>query len=288
LNIVTFYDLERILEPGDLLVVNDSRTLAASVAVDSTSSRFEPGSAAGRSDVTTQVRDHSPCPAGDDWICSPPTPAGATSGRLWLANASLPLSFHEYLQRHGTPITYDRSTAPQRIDAYQTVFARVSGSAEMPSAARPFTPGLVTNLVRRGVRIAPVTLHAGVSSLEAGERPYSEWYEVPPTTAALLNHTRDSGHRVVAVGTTVVRALETVSAGGRAHPGQGWTDLYITPDHEITLVDGLITGWHEPTSTHLEMLVAIAGNRAVEESYDRALAEGYLWHEFGDSHLILT
>jgi S-adenosylmethionine:tRNA ribosyltransferase-isomerase len=188
----------------------------------------------------------------------------------------------------GRPIRYRHTDGPYPLDAYQTIFAMVPGSAEMPSAGRPFTDRLVTALTTQGVAVAPLTLHTGVSSLEAGEDPYPEWFEVPESTAALVNHTRANGGRVVAVGTTVVRALETtVDSRGRSHPGRTWTDLVIGSDHTLGVVDGLITGWHEPESTHLDLLEAVAGRRLLAESYRNALEHGYLWHEFGDSHLIL-
>jgi S-adenosylmethionine:tRNA ribosyltransferase-isomerase len=146
----------------------------------------------------------------------------------------------------------------------------------------------VAELALSGVILAPLTLHTGVSSQETGEPPYSEWFEIPERTAALVNHTRSSGGRVIAVGTTVVRALETtVDARGVSHPGRSWTDLVIGPDHDPKAVDGLITGWHEPESTHLGLLEAFAGRSALASSYEAALDCGYLWHEFGDSHLIL-
>jgi S-adenosylmethionine:tRNA ribosyltransferase-isomerase len=158
----------------------------------------------------------------------------------------------------------------------------------MPSAARPFTDRLVTELVASGISISPLTLHTGVSSLEMGEAPYPEWFQIPEATAARVNQTRDEGGKVVAVGTTVVRALETTAdSRGRAHPGQSWTDLVIGPESGLRVVDGLITGWHEPSSTHLDLLRAVAGRARLAESYRIALDTGYLWHEFGDSHLIL-
>jgi S-adenosylmethionine:tRNA ribosyltransferase-isomerase len=158
----------------------------------------------------------------------------------------------------------------------------------MPSAGRPFTERLVAELALSGVILAPLTLHTGVSSQETGEPPYSEWFEIPERTAALVNHTRSTGGRVIAVGTTVVRALETtVDSRGISHPGRSWTDLVIGPDHDPKAVDGLITGWHEPESTHLGLLEAFAGRSALASGYEAALACGYLWHEFGDSHLIL-
>jgi S-adenosylmethionine:tRNA ribosyltransferase-isomerase len=158
----------------------------------------------------------------------------------------------------------------------------------MPSAARPFTRELVTELVARGVLVAPVTLHCGVSSLEAGENPYPERYRVPPATARLVNAVRDWGGRVIAVGTTVVRALETTAApDGTVEAGSGLTKLVVTPEHGLRAIDGLITGWHEPESSHLSLLEAAAGPELLRHSYDAARAAGYRFHEFGDSHLIL-
>jgi S-adenosylmethionine:tRNA ribosyltransferase-isomerase len=158
----------------------------------------------------------------------------------------------------------------------------------MASAARPFDAGLVAELVARAVLIAPVTLHSGVSSLEGGESPYPERYRVPPSTARLVNAVRSWGGRVIAVGTTVVRALETVTGpDGVVEPGAGFTDLIVTPARGLRAVDGLLTGWHEPESSHLQLLEAAAGPDLLTRSYAAARAHGYRWHEFGDSHLIL-
>ena len=168
----------------------------------------------------------------------------------------------------------------------------------MPSAGRPFTPELVTHLIARGVHIAPLVLHTGVSSLESGEPPYEEYFRVPRDTALQVNAARRSGHHVIAVGTTVIRALETVTdERGTTHPGSGWTDLIITPDHAVRSVSGLITGWHEPNSSHLMLIERVLeavspphGEPArihLDRAYAEARREGYLWHEFGDSHLIV-
>jgi S-adenosylmethionine:tRNA ribosyltransferase-isomerase len=188
------------------------------------------------------------------------------------------------------------------IEAYQTVFATRPGSAEMPSASRPFTPEVVTRLVARGVVFAPLTLHTGVSSLEGDENPYPEPYDVPPATARLVNLTRQSGGRVIAAGTTVVRALETAArAPGEASgatavaAAAGWTDHVVTPGAGLSAVDGLLTGLHEPRSSHLLMLEAFAGGFGgsspqgdlLGRCYEAAIEEGYLWHEFGDVHLLL-
>ncbi len=162
------------------------------------------------------------------------------------------------------------------------------GSAEMPSAGRAFTPELITRLVAQGVQIVPLLLHTGVASLEAHEPPYEEFYRVPTETARAVNTARAAGRRVVAVGTTVVRALETVTdADGATHPGEGWTRLVVTPARGIHAVNAMLTGLHEPRASHLAMLEALAGRAHLQRTYAEALRERYLWHEFGDLHLIL-
>jgi S-adenosylmethionine:tRNA ribosyltransferase-isomerase len=157
----------------------------------------------------------------------------------------------------------------------------------MPSAGRPFTPELVSALVAAGVVFAPITLHTGVSSLEAHEPPYAERYQVPATTARLVDDAHAAGHRVIAVGTTATRALETDADGGGAHGGDGWTELVITPERGLYVVDGIISGWHEPEASHLLLMEAVAGRPLLEASYDEAIARRYRWHEFGDLHLVL-
>ena len=227
--------------------------------------------------------------------------------RLWLAAIELPDPAPAYLDRHGFPIRYSYVTRRWPGEMYQTIFATEPGSAEMPSAGRPFTHELVTRLVSRGVEIAPLVLHTGVSSQESHEPPYEEFYRVPRQTAARVNAAKRAGARVIAVGTTVVRALETVTDdSGAASPGEGWTSLVVTPDRPLRSVNGLITGLHEPRATHLAMLERVASGSAPERAahtqvaasvcgrchlqraYDEARRLGYLWHEFGDSHLILA
>jgi S-adenosylmethionine:tRNA ribosyltransferase-isomerase len=193
-----------------------------------------------------------------------------------------------YLGRYGRPIRYGHVPRDWPIDAYQTVYATEPGSVEMPSAGRPLTAEILTQLVARGVGVTPIVLHAGVSSLEDHEAPPPEEYRVPAETASRVNATHAAGGRVVAVGTTVVRALETVAdERGIAHPGQGWTETVITPERGVRVIDGLLTGWHEPHASHLLILEAIAGRPMLEDAYRAALDRGYLWHEFGDLHLIL-
>jgi len=164
------------------------------------------------------------------------------------------------------------------------VFSREPGSAEMPSAGRPFTAELAVDLITSGVVLAPITLHAGVASLEAGEQPLPERYSVPAITARLVNLTRSAGGRVVAVGTTVTRALESAAgADGTVLARHGWTDLVLGIEHPARVVTGLITGWHDPEASHLALLEAVAG-RALVTASDKS---GYLGHEFGDSCLLL-
>jgi S-adenosylmethionine:tRNA ribosyltransferase-isomerase len=296
-------DLPAVLAPGDLLAINTSATLPASLAAvraDGTAlelhlSTPDPGGD-GRRWIVELRHDRSPFPGGRTGE-SLQLPAGAratlvaphlSGARLWVARLHLRESPVDYLARHGRPVRYRHTTGEWPLEDYQTVFATEPGSAEMPSAGRPFTAELLTALVARGVAVAPLLLHTGVSSLEHGERPYPERFVVPPATARLVNATRAGGGRVIAVGTTVVRALETVARpDGSVEPGRGWTHHVVAPERGVRAVDGLLTGWHEPTSTHLQLLDAVGGRSLVERSYAAALAHGYLWHEFGDTHLIL-
>jgi S-adenosylmethionine:tRNA ribosyltransferase-isomerase len=212
----------------------------------------------------------------------------AGPARLWIATLQLPLPLPAYLETYGFPIRYSYVQRQWPIEYYQTVYATEAGSAEMPSAGRAFTAELLTRLVARGLLIVPLLLHTGVASLEEHEPPYEEYYRVPPDTARVLNDARAAGRRIIAVGTTVVRALETVTdAQGITHPGEGWTRLVITPQRAIRSLDALLTGLHEPRASHLAMLEALASREHLRITYAEALREGYLWHEFGDLHLIL-
>lgn len=306
-------DLADVLQPGDLLVINTSGTLPASVDA------VRPPAACPDASTGDPVELHfsTPLPAGLHLVevrrpASPASlpmkddlagetlalPGGACahllarypeSERLWVAALDLGgQTVSGYLGRHGRPIRYAHVDRDWPIEAYQTVYATEPGSAEMPSAGRPISHPLVTRLVARGIGITPIVLHAGVSSLEDHELPPPEPFRVPPETARRVNATRSAGGRVVAVGTTVVRALESAAdAHGQAHPARGWADVIVTPDRGVRVVDGLLTGWHEPRASHLLILEAIAGRAMLEDAYRAALDRGYLWHEFGDWHLLL-
>ena len=294
-----FLGLPDHLEPGDLLVVNTSATLAAAVdgirsdgseVVVHFSTRLDDGTWTAevrpRTDAEGPVPDIRP---GEQLRLHEATVSVLTTppGQHRLHRVRADRSVHELMWDHGRPIRYGYVPHAWPLEAYQTVFAREPGSAEMPSAARPFSVELVTDLVRQGVLITPITLHTGVSSQEVGEPPQPEWYRVPAETAALVNHVRSQGHRVVAVGTTVTRALESAQQEGTVNAAQGWTDLVLGPERPARVVDGLITGWHEHGASHLELLRAIAGDRLVQSAYDEASRRGLLWHEFGDSCLLL-
>jgi len=220
---------------------------------------------------------------GDGPVTPTPIPI-----RLWIATLHLPFPLQDYLAEQGFPIRYSYVRESWPLEYYQTVYATEPGSAEMPSAGRAFTPELITRLIARGVQFAPLLLHTGVASLEDHEPPYEEFYRVPLETARAVNVARAAGKRVIAVGTTSVRALETVAdEEGITHPGEGWTRVMITPQRGLRAVSALLTGWHEPQSTHLLMLEALAGMDHLRIAYNEALRRGYLWHEFGDLHLIL-
>ena len=300
-----FLDLARHLDPGDLVVVNASATLPAALAA--------------QRDDGTEVDLHlsTPEPPGDDaaprWVvelrrggrrvrtaragetlalpgggCARLLAPYLSPGRLWVAELDLPQPVTAYLAAHGTPIRYAHETSAHTLADHQTIFAREPGSAEMPSAGRPFTERALNALGARGIGVAEIVLHTGVSSPEAGERPYPERFRVPEETAAAVNRARAGGHRIIAVGTTVVRALETVAAAdGTVHADAGWTGLTVTPERGVRAVDALLTGWHEPDASHLLMLEAIAGRALLERSYAAALTHGYRWHEYGDVHLLL-
>jgi S-adenosylmethionine:tRNA ribosyltransferase-isomerase len=302
-----FHQIGEHLKPGDLLVVNTSATRAA--AIDGVHERLGPVvvhlstelpdgtwvvEVRTAPDAANRIRT---CVVGDRIRTAGPdltlvAPHGQRKGtRLWRTEPLEHQALRNALAAHGRPIRYGYVGRPWPLSSYQTVFAdprETGASAEMASAGRPFSTDLVTRLVSAGIRLAPITLHAGVSSLETGEAPPAEPYRVPESTAALVNWTRRTGGRVVAVGTTVTRALESAAGpDGRVQTARGWTDLVISRERPVRVVNGLITGWHDPQASHLLMLEAVAGAELVGRAYEQALANQYLWHEFGDSCLFL-
>ena len=304
-----FRDIGDVLNAGDVLVINTSGTMNAAL----------PATRADGTMFELHLSTHLPA---DLWVVEMRVQSGKTTRpfyemqmgetlslpeggsmrllapylhnseqathRLWIAILYVSSPLQAYLTRNGFPIRYKYVRESWPLEYYQNVYVTEVGSAEMPSAGRAFTPELITRLIAHGVQIAPLLLHTGVASLEEHEPPYEEFYRVPLQTARIVNTARNEGRRVIAVGTTVVRALETVTdEEGTTHPGEGWTRLIITPQHGIRSVNALLTGLHEPRATHLLMLEALAGIEHLTLTYHEALHEGYLWHEFGDLHLIM-
>jgi S-adenosylmethionine:tRNA ribosyltransferase-isomerase len=289
-----FRDLPEVLRPGDLVVANDSATLPAALT-------------AYRADGMPIALHISTRLPADLWVVEPrkisaldgevfTLPDGATarllvpytgSHRLWVA--TFDTDVQQLMVRYGRPITYPYMRRQWPIEMYQTVYAGPPGSAEMPSAGRAFSPDVLEHLAHRGIGFATLTLHTGVASLEGSETPYAEEYWVPERTARAVREAKVDGRRVVAVGTTVVRALESAydSQFDEVVASHAWTGLVITPERGVRVVDSLLTGFHEPKASHLAMLEAIAGRCHLEMAYAAALAGRYLWHEFGDLHLIL-
>ena len=300
-----FLDLPNQLAAGDLVVVNDSATLPAAVDVRRDDGRratlhFSTPVVGGHWIVELRSTDRQRIfdTAGGERLLLPggrtavllrgwPEGNAADGSRLWEASITPSEDVVGYLGTVGRPITYDHISAAWPLEAYQTIFAHHPGSAEMPSASRPFSAAVVAALARRGIALATITLHSGASSAEAGETPPPERFVVGAAAAARINAARTAGGRVIASGTTVTRALETVAdAAGRVHEERGWTDL-VLGDRPARAVDGVITGWHEPRSSHLRLLEAVAGEELTAAAYEAATAGGYLWHEFGDSCLLL-
>jgi S-adenosylmethionine:tRNA ribosyltransferase-isomerase len=210
------------------------------------------------------------------------------TNRLWYASFDGELDAMNYLDLYGGPIRYGYASGAWPLQAYQTVYARQPGSVEMPSAGRPFTADLLAAVSARGAAVVPVVLHAGVASVESGEPPGRERCIVPDSTADVINALKRRGGRILAVGTTSTRAIESAAGPtGDVTGFDGYTDLVISADRPVRVVDALLTGWHEPLASHLDLVEAVAGVELTERMYSRALAEGYLWHEFGDSCLIL-
>ena len=298
-----FNDLPEFLKSGDLIVVNESATIPASLPAEGSIGKF-------LLNLSTDY-GNGLWLAEPRWSASEPGPLPLTEGepirlpgligrlvspypgltRLWFVQIRGNVA--AALAEHGFPVRYGYLDQDYPLDAYQTIFARVPGSAEMPSAARPFSQPVIDKLRVKGVEIAAIVLHTGVSSLEVDssvledQAMYPEPFEVSPATAKAVNDAKSAGRRVIAVGTTVVRALESAWDGAQVQPVSGFTRLYIHPSRGVHVVDGLLTGFHDPMASHLAMLYALAGEEMVRSAYAEAVEHNYLWHEFGDINLIL-
>jgi S-adenosylmethionine:tRNA ribosyltransferase-isomerase len=294
-----FFELPDLLASGDLLVINTSATVPAAVDAELSNGEWRTLHVSSeRDDGAWIIEVRRPDNRGPDPDCV----AGESlrlagghalrlveaTGRFWIALVSPAVRVTSYLGRHGRPISYSYLADDYPLADFQNVYAEEAGSAEMASAGRPFSAELIARLAARGITIAPIVLHTGVSSPERHEPPQAERFTVSPDTARLVESARSAGRRVVAVGTTVVRALETAAdSGGVVRPATGWTELVLGPNRPARVVTGLISGLHLPEASHLSLLEAVAGRDLVDAAYAEAVAERYLWHEFGDAMLFL-
>src|SRR6266567_69664 len=306
-----FDKIDNYLRQNDLLVFNSSRTLPASMRGCDCSAAHGPC-------MEVRLAERLPddswlalllCEQGDPFGC------GLREGmqidfaeglnarviardenipRLWkLRFSALGAQLVDLIYRLGKPIRYEYVSAPWDLDYYQTVYATEPGSAEMPSAGRAFTWKLLLDLKRRGIGSAYVVLHAGLSSylddeLDRQHPASEEEYFVNRVSARKISQTRERGGRVIAVGTTVVRALESAaSENGNVTEVRGYTRLKIDRQHRLRSVNGLLTGLHEPEASHLDLLSAFLPAEQIHAAYREAIARRYLWHEFGDLNLIL-
>lgn len=304
-----FNRIGEFLRPSDLVVFNTSRTLPASLD----GCEIPMGQC-----MEIRLAQHLPddswlvlllCNQGNPFACGLQTGMQINFGqgltaaveerdtnipRLWKIRFSKSgTELMDLLYRLGRPIRYEYVSAPWDLDYYQTVYAKEPGSAEMPSAGRAFTWKLLFDLKRRGVETAHIVLHTSLSSymddeLDAQHPASEEEYFISEAAAQKINRTHEFGGRVIAVGTTVVRALESVAdATGKVRSQHGYTRLHITADHQLKTVDGLLTGLHEPDASHLDLLTAFLPAEKIRSAYEDAVQRGYLWHEFGDLNLIL-
>lgn len=303
----TFNHFDRYLQRGDVLVVNTSATIAAALPI------ALPHGRKGRVHLSNQLNAR-------EWLIEIREIIGNKTARwkegkagmlfqlpaaanialkqrfyknhqwldLWVAEFSTNQPPKAYLEAHARPIQYEKLDASYPLSYYQSFFSFHPGSAEMPSAGRGFTADLIGRLLKKGVVLAPILLHTGVSSLEENETPYPEYMEISPVTASMINTAKSQGRRIIAVGTTAIRAIESaVNSKGRVIPYQGNTELFIDDSYTMKVADALLTGFHEPRTSHLNMLQAIAGAEHIERAYQAAIEAGYYWHQFGDLHLIL-
>jgi len=293
-----FARLGSFLQAGDLLVVNRSRTIPAAFPARRDGGELVQLRICARHKNEWHVLAVQPDPPhanvalragerlrvdGADTIVR-----GRRTDVPLLWRIDTPSDGLERVLRTGEPIRYSYVPSPVPANHYQTVFATEPGSAETPSAGRAFSWELLLALKRAGIDLADIVLHTGLSSLQdddvdADHPLFEEWFEVGPRAAEAVNR----ASRVIAVGTTVVRALETAVAKGQAQPMQGWTRLRLGPGSPLQVVDGLLTGFHEPQASHFDLLRACLDETLLERTYREAIAARYFWHEFGDLSLIL-
>jgi S-adenosylmethionine:tRNA ribosyltransferase-isomerase len=299
----SFRGLPKYLRSGDLVVLNDSRTLNASLF----------GTVSGIGRVELQLRNN---PGGTVWDASvrpwhePPEREPVSFGDsgvtarvvghtphlgLWRIEFDLgDRSLTEFLDSFGRPIPSPYVNKSFANEYYNNVYAAKPGSSEMPAAGRHFTPELLGELAERGVDAVYLTLHTGLSSVTIDEenledhKMYEEWYQLPEATAARINETRAAGGRILGVGTTVMRVLESVGADdGQLSGAEGWTSLYISPGYRFKVVDAFVTNFHGPRSSRIALAAAFTGKDLLLRAYQEAIDRGLQFYEFGDATLTL-
>ncbi len=289
-----FTDLAAHLRRGDLLVVNTSATRKSAIGVLDSSLTLHVSAAVDDGTWIVEFRDddgrrpyRGPVPTRFDVMGAALELVGPHNDddvpRLWRVATTADLE--AVLAAHGRWVRYDYVDGAAQDAWYQNVYATTVGSAEMASAGRPFSHEVLRALQQRGVDVASLVLHCGLSSQESGETPHTEDYAVPRATIVSVNAARREGRRVIAVGTTVVRALETIARGGAR---VGRTSLILGEQVRAQLVDGIVSGFHPPEASHLDLLAAIVDRSVVQRAYDHACSGGFRSHEFGDSHLLLS
>ncbi|KGA98801.1 S-adenosylmethionine tRNA ribosyltransferase [Alkalihalobacillus alcalophilus ATCC 27647 = CGMCC 1.3604] len=286
-------NLPHLLSPGDLLVFNKSRTIPA--LLRSKDQKIEIRLARKITDLKWEAlifqndeRRDCILLEGGGQLDIVGTGSEAPLVVVEFRQISEPIL--SYLYKYGAPIRYEYIHKPWPMQDYQTIFASVPGSVEMPSAGRAFSWKLIQQLKKSGIQIAFLELHAGISYYGDNQWPnpknHPEAYSIPVETIELIKKTKHHEGKIIAVGTTVVRALESFALENNPLNGETTTDLYINRQHPLQIVDGLMTGLHEPDTSHLDLLCAFTEEAYIIDAYRHALKQQYLWHEFGDLNLI--
>ncbi|BDS09517.1 S-adenosylmethionine:tRNA ribosyltransferase-isomerase [Aureispira anguillae] len=304
----TFSELENYLEAGDVLVVNTSATLPSAFELtlpNGKPAKLHLSTKLNAKDWLVEIRAilgtktirwkegqegmQFKLPNGANLVLKKRFYKNQQFLDLWIAELQMEENEMDYMQTYGQPIKYTQLDNPFPMDYYQTFFSYHPGSAEMPSAGRGFTSELVSRLAKKGVLFVPILLHTGISSLEENEKPYPEYMEISPLAALLINKAKEEGRRVIAVGTTAIRAIESAAKeSGRVAEFRGNTELFIHESYRMKVTDGLLTGFHEPKASHLNILQALVGYQHLKMAYEKAIEANYFWHQFGDLHLILA
>ncbi|TLY25860.1 MAG: tRNA preQ1(34) S-adenosylmethionine ribosyltransferase-isomerase QueA [Nitrospirae bacterium] len=296
-------ELPDLLQPGDLLVVNDTKVLASRVAGRKRSSGAEVeilfvkdlGDAIWEVLIKGTYRPGQILEMGSEAsVMVVERSATRTTVRV---ESSIP--FPEWLRQYGRmplPPYLKRAPTDQDREWYQTLFAQHEGAIAAPTAGLHFTPALLAQLQQRGIGLTTITLHVGVGTFKPvtvnqieDHRMGAEWIEVGAEALRAIEQVRVRGRRIVAVGTTVVRALETAArVDGQIRPYRGETDLFMTPGCPFKLVDALLTNFHLPRTTLLMLVSALAGTECLRQAYAEAVRERYRFYSYGDAMLILS